>query len=90
MTEILPRHQFEFLMKHNDFVINEGRISCNLCGSNCGQCGVGRQQSDCQDYIDHHAEEFGIKPLPKLKDMPFPSPMVILMAIASIVHVFVQ
>lgn len=90
MTNLIPRSEFEFLMKHNNFVINEGQVVCNLCSGNCGQCGVGRQQSDCQDFVDHYADEFKTKPLPRFRDLPIPSPMVILMSLAAIAHAFVQ
>ncbi|ARV77494.1 hypothetical protein FDI21_gp217 [Pseudomonas phage Noxifer] len=88
MSEI-SRAEFDDLMQRNGFVIdNEDYVVCNLCSANCGQCGVGVHQSKCQEYYDTHPEEF--KLMAKLKKMPIPSPMVILMTMASIAHTFFQ
>lgn len=48
----LSRSEFEALMSRNDFVLDRGLVVCSTCYGNCGQCGVGRHQSDCQAYYD--------------------------------------
>jgi hypothetical protein len=88
VSEQFTRNDYDHLMQHNKFVIDKDVVVCSTCYGNCGQCGVGRHQSDCQDYYDQHPEEF--KLVTKLKTMPVPSPMVILMSLAAIAHTFFQ
>ena len=88
MFNPLTRTEFDHQMKRNDFVIDSGEVVCKLCRSDCGQCGAGGHMGRCQEYYDTHPTEFSL--VAKLKAIPLPSPMVILMSLSAIVHAFVQ
>ncbi|MNL87859.1 hypothetical protein D3C87_2172420 [compost metagenome] len=39
-------------MKYQDFVLEDGRVVCNTCRDNCGQCGSGLALNDLQARHD--------------------------------------
>ncbi len=59
MSEIISKQEFHSEMKRNGFVVNsDGEVVCDLCSSDCGQCGACGHMYRCQQYVDANREKF--------------------------------
>ncbi len=67
MSELLSREEFDREMIRNKFIIEDGKVVCDLCRSDCGQCGAGGWMWRCQEYVNAHPEIARIIPDLKLK-----------------------
>lgn len=55
--EVVSKEEFAEIMLRNKFIVMNGRVVCDLCSDDCGQCGAGGWMSVCQRYIDKRRED---------------------------------